>query len=172
MRQNEESLFESQFRSFADLVYTYALRRADADVAQDVTAETFLVAWRRRQDAPLELLPWLYGIARGVLANERRAANRRDALAARMAANAVGPCIEEERGVLEALGRLREQDREILLLIAWEGLSTRQAATALDCSPTAAAVRLHRARRRLARLLATSAPDDAVTNHSISEVST
>jgi RNA polymerase sigma-70 factor (ECF subfamily) len=51
--------------------------------------------------------------------------------------------------IAQALGRLSEGDREVVLLCAWEGLSIEEAATALGCSPTAAKVRLHRARRRL-----------------------
>jgi RNA polymerase sigma-70 factor, ECF subfamily len=170
MRIDDERQFEESFRALAGHVYAYALRRAGPEVAQEVTAETFLIAWRRRDRLPAEPLPWLYGIARRVLANERRSANRRTALAARVAAQPLQPAPHERHGVIEALARLGERDREVLLLIAWEGLSTKEAAAAMGCSNTALAVRLHRARRRLARMLA---EDDAPTapGHPVSEVS-
>lgn len=155
MQIDEGELFDACFRGFAARVHAFALRRSDPEAAQDVTAETFLIAWRRRAEMPSEPLPWLYGIARGVLANELRSANRRGALRARIAAEA--PPREQpgpgEHRILGALASLRAGDREALLLCAWEGLSTREAALVMRCSPAAFAVRLHRARRRLARAL-------------------
>jgi RNA polymerase sigma-70 factor (ECF subfamily) len=124
---------------------------------------------------PTEPLPWLYGIARRVLANEQRAANRRLALITRMAAQPAPPdgSAAPDRDILEALAALREIDREALLLTAWEGLSAREAATVVGCSATAFAVRLHRARRRLARVvIELAAEDDAGScKSSIPEVS-
>jgi RNA polymerase sigma-70 factor, ECF subfamily len=64
-------------------VRAYALRRASPDAAQDVVADTFLVVWRRLEDVPADALPWLYGIARRVLANQRRSADRSSPRAAR-----------------------------------------------------------------------------------------
>ena len=114
-----------------------------------MVAETFLVAWRRLDEVPEEAKPWLLGVARRVLANQRRAAGRRHALTERVAGV---PSNEQEPSrrpaVLEALARLSETDREIVLLVAWDGLSIQEAATALRCTRTAAKVRLHRARRR------------------------
>lgn len=171
---DEVERFEASFRRFAPQVHAYVVRRAGVGVAQDVTAETFLIAWRRRGHAPAEPLPWLYGIARGVLANERRSAGRRGALAARLSAQPVpqpaGACDGE---ILEALGRLSSRDREALLLTAWEGLSLEQAAAAMECSPAALAVRVHRGRSRLARLLAEGKPAPATrgAEHSVWEAS-
>jgi len=157
VRIDEERLFESCFRGYAARVHAFALRRADPDAAQDATAETFLIAWRRRAEMPDEPLPWLYGIARGVLANERRGVNRRSALAARIASEPAPPGTAPDAAVdheiVEALAALREGDREALLLSAWEGLSAGEAARVVGCSVAAFAVRLHRARRRLARVL-------------------
>jgi RNA polymerase sigma-70 factor, ECF subfamily len=167
--------FEADFRRFAGHVHSYVLRRADPELAQDVTAETFLIAWRRRQQAPEQPLPWLYGIARRVLANERRAANRRDALAGRLAAETPPRTVgSDAQEVLAAVARLSEKDCEALLLTAWEGLSSREAAEVLGCSPGTFAVRLHRARRRLARILAQARGEQtnpACPEHSVSEVS-
>ncbi len=175
MRIDEERLFDTCFRGYAGRVHAFALRRADAEMAQEVTAETFLIAWRRRAEMPDQPLPWLYGIARGVLANERRASRRRGALRARIAAQP--PPVDsdglEGRHVLEALAGLREADREALLLIAWEGLSAREAASVLGCSAAAFAVRAHRARRRLARQIGElgASTEPAPSSSSLPEVS-
>lgn len=176
MQIDEERLFEAYFRGHAAQVHTFALRRVDPEAAQDVTAETFSIAWRRRGEIPSEPLPWLYWIARGVLANERRAANRRQALAARLLAEPtpVGAAVAGDHEILQALAALRESDREALLLSAWEGLTTKEAARVVGCSAAAFAVRLHRARRRLARLLneAGAEADPVPCNDSVPEVST
>jgi len=173
---DEERLFEACFRGYASRVHTFALRRVDPEAAQDVTAETFSIAWRRRGEMPAEALPWLYSIARGVLANERRAASRRLALAARVLAepNApVDPAVGDHE-ILEALAALRESDREAVLLCAWEGLTSKEAASVVGCSAATFAVRLHRARRRLSRLL-NEIGGEAIpvpTNDTVSEAST
>ncbi|HEX6652604.1 MAG TPA: sigma factor, partial [Thermoleophilaceae bacterium] len=73
---NRGERFERMFRDSYPLVRAYALRRAAPEGAQDVVAETFLVAWRRLEDVPEDPLPWLYGAARRVLANQRRSAAR------------------------------------------------------------------------------------------------
>ena len=146
-RERFEQMFEAHYRP----VLTYALRRADPDVAQDVTAQTFLVAWRRLDEVPELELPWLYGVARRVLANEQRSARRRGALAERAAAELADREVRTPDSTLaRALSRLGARDRELLLLTAWEGLALPEAAVAIGCSRTAARVRLHRARKRLA----------------------
>ncbi len=155
MEIDEVGLFDAYFRGHAARIYTFALRRTDAQAAQDVTAETFLIAWRRRAKMPSEPLPWLYGIARGVLANEIRAANRRGALASHIAAQGhlCATAATGDHHIMEALAALRESDREALLLCAWEGLSTKEAAAVVGCSAATFGVRLHRARARLSRAL-------------------
>jgi RNA polymerase sigma factor (sigma-70 family) len=138
-------------------VWAYAARRAPAAVAQDVVAETFLVAWRRLDDAPADALPWLLAIARRQLANQRRGEHRRGALLARM--RALEPrwtppaSAELDPALFEALARLPGHEREALLLTAWDGLDARAAAVVAGCSPAAFRVRLHRARRRIGREL-------------------
>jgi RNA polymerase sigma-70 factor, ECF subfamily len=145
-----EQRLEALYRRHAAAVHAYALRRVDRATADEVVAETFVVAWRRLEDVPSEPLPWLYGVARRLVANQTRGANRRSALAARLAAQLPAtdssPVTERTLGALEALG---DRDREVLLLLAWEGLSQREAAEVLGCSHAAVRVRLHRARRRL-----------------------
>ena len=155
--QRFEHLFRENYRPLRD----YTLRRAAPDAAQDAVAETFLVAWRRLDDVPEDGLPWLYGVARRVLANQRRSATRGAALERRLAgalATAAsgdpGETAGEGELVRQALDTLSARSREALLLVAWEGLSPARAARAAGCSSATFAVRLHRARARLATELA------------------
>jgi RNA polymerase sigma-70 factor (ECF subfamily) len=148
--------FEQLFADHLRIVSAYVRRRATAEVADDVVAETFLVAWRRLEDVPPEPKGWLLAVARRVLANQRRATARRAALTAH-AASAMSPKADAGEGdarVLRALAKLSERDRDLLLLSAWDGLTAAEIAAAVGCSRAAAKVRLHRARRRLQRQLA------------------
>ncbi|HEY6762306.1 MAG TPA: RNA polymerase sigma factor, partial [Baekduia sp.] len=151
---HDPGALERLYDDHAADVLAYALRRADRAVA-----EVFVVAWRRPQRVPRdEPVLWLYAVARRVLANERRAARRRAALAdvlgllaARGEPAAAAP--DGDAGAAElraALAALRPADREVLMLTAWEGLDGGQAAVVLGCSPQAVHTRLHRARARLA----------------------
>lgn len=143
-------------------VLAYALRRASsAEDAAEVVADTFLIAWRRLSEIPREpeARLWLYGVARRMLANQRRGESRRTRLTERLrvearAALADSPRDEQSEVVLAALATLSPEDRELLLLIGWEQLSPAQAARVLDISAIAARGRLHRARHRLREALA------------------
>jgi RNA polymerase sigma-70 factor (ECF subfamily) len=157
MDRTRTQRFEEMFTEHYAAVRGYALRRTSADAAQDAVAETFLVAWRRLDEVPPDALPWLFAVARRVLANQRRAAARSEALEERLGSTSATPSHEdgadEAEAVRAALGRLSENDREALMLVAWHGLSTARAARAAGCTRTAFGVRLHRARRRLAAQL-------------------
>lgn len=137
-------------------VLAYALRRAPRAVAEDVASETFVVALRRIEDVPEQGLPWLYGVARRVLANERRAQSRRDRLDLRLRDVDVPAWVDSEYGEAEALlaaiTRLPEPEREAVMLTAWEGLSGAEAAAAAGCTRVALRARLYRARRHLAEV--------------------
>jgi RNA polymerase sigma factor (sigma-70 family) len=144
------------YERHAAAVHRYALRRSDRETAEEVTAQVFLVAWRRRATLPDDALPWLYGVARRVLSDQRRGASRRRKLRQRLRSAAVehGPQLElSDRGLANALGRLSGADREALLLCYWEELEPAQMARVMGCSRGAATVRLHRARTRLRREL-------------------
>jgi RNA polymerase sigma-70 factor (ECF subfamily) len=146
-----------EFRSLFELHYTqveaYARRRCDrfAD-ADDVVAETFSVAWRRFHDIPDDPLPWLYGVARKVLANQRRGQRRWASLVDRLRREPADFSSPADTGepVRVALARLRAADQEVLRLSAWEELSAAQIASVLGISANAASIRLHRARKQLA----------------------
>lgn len=152
--------FEMLFRGHAGAVRTYVCRRCRADEADDVVADVFVIAWRRLDDVPDDPLPWLLGVARKVLANRRRGEARHHALLGRVrsepleAMPAWGAQSDFGESVLRVLSRLRESDREALLLIGWEGLGVAQAAVVLGVSPNTFAARLSRARRRFAVALA------------------
>jgi RNA polymerase sigma-70 factor (ECF subfamily) len=153
--------FEQVYAVHHAAVLGYALRRTvSADDAADVIAETFLTAWRRLDDIPEgeAARPWLYGVARRVLANQRRGEQRRTALGERLRSElAAAPHGREPspglEGVAVAFRRLSDEDREILTLAGWEGLDAGQIAVVLGCSRNAARIRLHRARRRFAAAL-------------------
>jgi RNA polymerase sigma-70 factor (ECF subfamily) len=150
-----ETRFEALYERHYGAVLGYVRRRAPAAVASDVVAEVFLVAWRRLDEVPNEPLPWLLGVARRTLANERRGGRRRAALLEILAetTGAEPPSGGLLHTFAEAFERLGETDRELLALVAWEGLTAREAATVLGISHSACRVRLHRARRRLAHEL-------------------
>lgn len=173
-----EDRFRRLYAAHVREVLAYAVRRtADAEDAADVVAETFLVAWRRLPEVPFGggARPWLYGVARRTLANQRRGEVRRHRLADRLrddlAAVAALPAAEDyDERFHTALEGLHPDDREILRLSAWEELSPSQAAHVLGISAIAARSRLHRARRRLARALAEPVPDlSAKTNLELKE---
>lgn len=174
MTPMREERFEVMFRENYPAVRAYALRRTSADAAQDVVAETFLVAWRRFDDVPADALPWLYGVARRVLANRRRTADRSAALEQRLASVAP-PLGDRDPGdgagdaelLRTALSRLSEPSREALMLVAWHGLSGARAAQAAGCSRATFGVRLHRARARLAAELAALEPTTFTTAESM-----
>lgn len=147
-----EERFRALFARHYPEVFRYAGRRLGREEAADAAAEAFTVAWRKIAHVPPEpeTLPWLYGVARRVVANAERGRRRRERLAVR----AAGDTTEASAGadttaLLSALAGLRPDDREVLRLAAWEGLDPREMGLVLGCSPNAAAIRLHRARRRL-----------------------
>lgn len=166
---DREARFTALFESTHRALLAYAVRRVTepADAA-DVVAESFLVAWRRIDDVPGgdDARPWMFGVARRVLANARRGDRRRLALADRLRdhlTDVVPPPDDPGSDVEQALARLSDEDQELLRLVAWEELGREEIAVVLGISRTAVRVRLHRARRRLAdQLTALAAADDDV----------
>jgi RNA polymerase sigma-70 factor (ECF subfamily) len=143
-------LFEEIYARHREAVEAYVRRRISADLVDDVVADVFVVCLRRIDDVPASPLPWLYGVARKTLANERR---RRARTAPAELAVARDPEPAGDSALAAAFSGLRENDREILRLVAWEGLSIGEAATVIDCSRVATRVRYHRAKTRLAARL-------------------
>ncbi len=168
MLVTREARFTALYEDHAAEIHAYCLRRLPAADAGDAVAEIFTVAWRRLdQIDDGSMRAWLYGVARGVLANHWRSSRRRDRLRLRLA-NApsraeIGPdvSVDQDGEVLRALAGLSERDREILQLATWEELSGPEIAITLGISEAAVHQRLHRARHRLAaRIEAEGSPRD------------
>jgi RNA polymerase sigma-70 factor (ECF subfamily) len=141
------------YARYGAAVRAYARRRVVASLADDVAAEVFIVAWRRLDDVPEDPLPWLLACARRVIANMLRGERRRRTLLDRLRtvpSASAARTVQSAGPLAQALGRLSEADREVLMLVAWEGLTAAQGGEVLGCSEGAFAMRLHRARRRLA----------------------
>ena len=166
---------ESRFRALFDTAYPplrrYAhhrgLRGSDAD---DLVAEVLTIAWRKLDDVPLDdPLPWLYAVARNVWRNGLRSRRRRAELLDRLPAprdHDAEPVLDDGQGlatIAAALRALSDDDQEILRLVAWDELDTAGLATVLGCTPGAARVRLHRARKRLAATLPPVTAEDGAT---------
>ncbi|MFF4894603.1 RNA polymerase sigma factor [Micromonospora chersina] len=159
--KRDEDWFTGVYAADYGQVVKYGQRRlADLDAAAELAQEVFVIAWRRRREVPDRSLPWLYGVARRLLANEWRA---------RRAAPDVLPITDADLvqkpdssgadatvGVADlqaALVTLADLDQEILRLVGWEELTVSEAAQVLGCTRTTAAVRLHRACRRLSEAM-------------------
>lgn len=172
LEERDEAWFTRTYAAQYEQVVRYGRRRlADPEAAAELAQEVFVIAWRRRADVPDRSLPWLYGVARRLLANQWRA---------RRAAPEMLPFTDTDSrpdspaadasvavaDVRAALASLPDLDQEILRLVGWEELTVSEAAQVLGCTRTAAAVRLHRARRRLTAAMSTPtvlpAPQPAV----------
>lgn len=164
-----ESVFRDLYVTHFDAVLGFALRRCDRpEDAADVTAETFVVAWRRLRHVPAGdgTRPWLYGVARRVLANQRRGDLRRAALGARLRAQVevamrdIADEVVHRADVTAAMRRLSARDEEVLQLHLWEGLEPREIADVLGISSAVVRPRLSRAKARLRELVGND-PDPA-----------
>lgn len=157
----DAAAFEALFAANYDDLLRYAVRRVGPDAAADVVADVMLVAWRRRREYSSEdARLWLFGVAHHVVANERRSALRRERLAERARQEAVtrpataDPAETDGEQVRALLATLPPAEQEALRLIEWDQLNIDEAARVTGCSRATFRVRLHRARRRFARLLA------------------
>jgi RNA polymerase sigma factor (sigma-70 family) len=158
--------FEGVFERHAPAIYRYLRRRVGKELAEELTAETFLRAFRsrRRFDRRREsALPWLYGIATNLLRMHRRAEQRRLRAYARAVWNGRDDDIDRlidsaalRPALAEALASLPHAQREVLLLHAWAELTHEEIALALDISAGTVRSRLHRGRMHVAERIAPS----------------
>jgi RNA polymerase sigma-70 factor, ECF subfamily len=151
--------FESHVESCAPQLLAYFVRRFDnREDAADCVAETFVVLWRRRSSMPPDedaARAWTFGIARNVLSTFRRGRMRRTALGERLRQELRDDTIPAPDAELaEALGSLRRDDAELVLLVAWEGFGVEEAGRVLGLAPAASRKRYSRARAQLRILLA------------------
>ncbi|MEU7746256.1 RNA polymerase sigma factor [Nonomuraea sp. NPDC049158] len=160
--RSDPGAFAALFDRHAPALHRYVTRRLGDSLADDIVAETFLAAFRRREHydpGRADARPWLYGMAANLIGHHRRrevrsylalartgidevAEGYTDRVEARVSASAV------HRELAEALAALSADDREVLLLIAWAQLSYEEVATALDIPLGTVRSRLHRARKR------------------------
>jgi RNA polymerase sigma-70 factor (ECF subfamily) len=149
--------FEQIYEEHREAVHAFVRRRAPESLVDDVVSETFLVCWRKLDRIPDEPLPWLYAVARKTLANQRRRLARDQRVGAPESAAAFAePEPVGDTVLAAAFAALSDRDREVLRLVAWEGLPLREAAVVLGCSALACRVRFHRAKTRLAQRLEAS----------------
>lgn len=168
--ESDPSRFGEIFDRHFPAIHRYVNRRVGRELADDLTAETFSVAFRSRErfdPTRDDAAPWLYGIAANLLRDHQRSERRRllayartgvdpvqdggfDAADARLDASSAGPA------VARALARLTPGDRETLLLYAWADLSYQEISDALAIPIGTVRSRIHRARRQVHEILAAS----------------
>jgi RNA polymerase sigma-70 factor (ECF subfamily) len=151
--------YEALFRNHSRPLLGYALRRLERrEDAADALAEVMLVAWRRLDDVPAEpdTRLWLFGVARGVVRNASRSKVRHGRLCERLRVEVAAAWHHdhadvwaEHEAVRAAVARLGDDDREVLLLTAWEGLKPSEIAKVIGIPPATVRTRLHRALERL-----------------------
>ena len=176
---DDPEAFATLYDRHAGAIHDHVARRLGADLADELCAQTFYLAFDRRRSYDVErpdARPWLYGIVTNLIRRHRRTEVRAYRAMARAdaAERAGGPAGDLDaivsrvdatsslRGIAAALASLSPGERDVLLLHAWEDLSHDAIATALGISPVTARTRLFRARARLRPLLrqAGSDPED------------
>jgi RNA polymerase sigma-70 factor (ECF subfamily) len=175
----DAQLFRETYEQCYPSVLAYATSRLGRPTGEDITSEAFAVAWQRWDDPPSVPLPWLLAVARNLISELRRKDAKQYELAVaqgrristEVGSDDIAEDVAERTTVLRALASLPDADRELLTLLAWQGLSQRDAARVLGCSTATLAVRLHRARRRLDRALG-GTPDQGSSReqHSLAAV--
>lgn len=164
-RARDQEWFRAVYHENYRPLLAYARRRVDWSTAEEVVADTFLTAWRRRDDVPEgHERPWLFGVARNTIRNAKRASGRQTAVREKLrglpkpgpddpsSADSTTEAVDGRAAVLRAaLDSLAEADREVLMLVAWEELSYADIGQMLGLTPNAVAIRVHRARKRFAK---------------------
>lgn len=160
-----DARFSALFEEYYPHMRDYCLRRLSIEDTNDALGDIFLVAWRKIDKVPAgeEARPWLYAVARNVVANRARTRRRAARLQNRLNNTAVEgqePPIDrvivrrsEDQELIEAVSRLGTDDREILRLKMWDELSHAEIGTVLGITTHAVDMRASRAIKRLARLL-------------------
>lgn len=153
---------ERLLADIAEPLMKYFLRRVQVrEDAGDCVAETMLVVWRRREDLPADISewkPWCFGVARRVLSTHHRGQARRIAIAERLRhalsdSDVVRDPGDRDEELAHALRSLKDVDRELIGLVAWEGFTIAEAGTIVGLRSDAARARYARARARLRRML-------------------
>jgi RNA polymerase sigma-70 factor, ECF subfamily len=177
-QRDELSSFEALYRAYYYSVRDYARRRIGA-ACDDVAAEVFTAAWRQRERLEEIDLRWLLRAAHNEVLHEYRTNGRQERLTKRLTTldpprsdddpiDQVIDAVDATAAVAAAMALLSAADQELLRLVAWEQLPPRDVAAVVGCSAAAARVRIHRASRRLARLMST--PSTTAATHVLGRV--
>jgi RNA polymerase sigma factor (sigma-70 family) len=153
---------EVLYRGSYKEIFAYVLRRTggDTETVADLVAEVFVVALRKQDIIPPspEDRLWLYGVARRVVLDHQRREKRWLRVRSQLQQKASSETDANSDGsrlrVQAAMEKLKPADREALQLVIWDGLSHGEAAQVLGITSNAVALRLHKARSRLRRILA------------------
>jgi RNA polymerase sigma-70 factor (ECF subfamily) len=168
--------FAAVFERHHAAVHRYLARRLGTDLADELAAETFAVAFakRRRYDPGVaDARPWLFGIATKLAHRHWRREERELRAYARTGIDPAAPAPDDAvaaradslgagRALAAALAELTAKERDVLLLYAWEQLGQPEIAAALDISPGTVKSRLHRARGRVRQSLAAAGELDSL----------
>jgi RNA polymerase sigma-70 factor (ECF subfamily) len=167
LSRQEPERFTELFRRHAPHIQRYVVRRLGQDAADDIVAETFLLAFRQRDSydqARADARPWLYGIATNLIGRHHRAEVRLYRALARTGTDPVMEAFTDRvddrvsastagRRLAAGLARLPEELRDTLLLVTWGDLTYEEAATALGIPVGTVRSRVSRARSRLRKTL-------------------
>jgi RNA polymerase sigma-70 factor (ECF subfamily) len=169
-KQGSTAHFDEMYERCAANIIRYLRRRVAYDDVEDLAAEIFTVAWMKMTTVTVgEEMPWLYRISQHHVGNYRRKHRatpfadqfvesngeiKEQSLASLSKTDKTAEEVINKISVIQALDSLSDEDRELLLLVAWEGCSSEELALVLNCKPTAARKRLMRARSRFASALA------------------
>jgi RNA polymerase sigma-70 factor (ECF subfamily) len=171
MRRNvrgAETFSELYRRTRVDVLAFLLRRCSSAEDAADCLAETYLVAWRKRDEMPSgpDTRPWLFGVARNVIRRGNELRDRTAAAASALAAEVKlagtvcpAPDVAAPDPVMAAIRHLPELDQEIITMLIWDDLAPREVAAVLGLTPNVVRVRAHRARAKLKAALADQDPD-------------
>ncbi len=162
--RKDEMWFRDLYRSHYKDLLAYSCRRTNHTAAEDIVADTFLITWKKRVEIPEgnERL-WLFGVARNLILNNTRASQRKKALLQKLrcqprfdqTTSEITSNMDDQSSseLLAALNQLPPFEKELLMLICWEGLSYDEISEILYQTPNALRIRAHRARKLLAKQL-------------------
>ncbi len=165
--RGSETFSELYRRTQGDLLAFLLRRCSSAEDAADCLAETYLLAWKKRDQMPIgaETRPWLFGVARNVMRRGNEVRDRTVAAASALAAEVersgtIGakPDLAGPDPVMAAMRHLSELDQEIITMLIWDDLAPREVAAVLGLTPNVVRVRAHRARAKLKAALAYQDP--------------
>lgn len=147
--------FSRRYEEFVAPISRFVARRVERGDVDDIVADVLSVAWRKHHTVTEgEELPWLYRIASNLVANHRRKTARNGRLIATLVVRDPAPSAESiavaDVSLATAWARLSPRYREVLALVAIDGLTVAETAVALGITPNAVSVRLNRARTQLA----------------------